>query len=173
MAELKSLGKRGKEKRRYLIGSFRLLGYLTGQLAHVSRTKAFPLPMFALWVVKPLHVILHLKLLFPKSFNSANIFPVRLFEPKFLTVWPLCPIKIRVFHQNESCLLALSFRHNSREIILRKHSFWYDTTVKSKHLLSESLVFVVCRHKLGFPSVPINAYARVILLPDLFYQLQF
>ena len=63
---------------------------LTGQLAYVSRTKAFPtpLPMFALSVVKPHHVIPHLKLLFPKSFNSTIIFSVQfsLFEAKFLTV---------------------------------------------------------------------------------------
>ena len=64
---------------------------LTGQLAYVSRTKAFPtpLPMFALSVVKPHHVIPHLKLLFLKSFNSTIIFSVQfsLFEAKFLTVW--------------------------------------------------------------------------------------
>ena len=63
---------------------------LTGQLAYVSRIKAFPtpLPMFALWVVKPHHVIPHLKLLFLKSFNSTIIFSVQfsLFEAKFLTV---------------------------------------------------------------------------------------
>ena len=28
---------------------------------------------------------------------------------------PWCPFKMRVFHQNESCLLALSLLHNSRE----------------------------------------------------------
>ena len=49
---------------------------LTGQLAYVSRTKVFPtpLPMFALWVVKPHHVIPNLTLLFPKSFNGTDIF---------------------------------------------------------------------------------------------------
>ena len=72
---------------------------LTGQLAYVSRTKVFPtpLPMFALWVVKPHHVIPHLKLLFPKSFNGTNIFSVQfsLFDPKFLTV---CFSSSQCFH---------------------------------------------------------------------------
>ena len=33
----------------------------------------------------------------------------------FLNLLPQCPIKMRVSHQNESCLLALSLLHNSRE----------------------------------------------------------
>ena len=44
--------------------------------------------MFALWVVKPHHVIPHLQFPnFPKSFNSAKIFSVQFSLFKFLTVW--------------------------------------------------------------------------------------
>ena len=93
---------------------------LTGQLAYVSRTKVFPtpLPMFALWVVKPHHVIPHLKLLFPKSFSSTNIFSVQfsLFEPEFLTVctFILALTESRLFSRQLSDGFLSAFSHQPK-----------------------------------------------------------
>ena len=39
------------------------------------------------------------------------------------------PIKMRVFHQNEGCLLALSFLHNSKEDGGKKGSSHFDETL--------------------------------------------
>ena len=61
---------------------------------------------------------------------------------------PQCPIKMRVFHQNESCLLALSLLHNLSRVDTRCEALWgkpshlhvSDLWVEALHLTKKTYI---------------------------------